>query len=136
MTFNLSAANKLVVLLAAAAVTATAFGVTSSSAQTPTKRAQQQQQQYDRDGRRYYGPQGPNRVYQQGPRTRVYVTTRSWLDAGVEVQPGDRKFTDYAFPPDVGYPSFARENNNRPIDRQPLSPPSDLGGYPRTFPLY
>ncbi|KJC40073.1 hypothetical protein UP10_07475 [Bradyrhizobium sp. LTSPM299] len=133
MTFNFPAANKLVVLLAAAAVTATAFGMTSASAQTPTKR---DQQQYDRDGRRYYGAQGPNRVYQQGPRTRVYVTTRSWLDAGVEVQPGDRKFSDYAFPPEVGYPSFARENNNRPIDRQPLSPPSDLGGYPRTFPLY
>ena len=60
----------------------------------------------------------------------------SWLDAGTEVLPGDRKFNDYAYPPDVGYPSFARENNNRPIDRQPLSPPSDLGGYPRTFPLY
>ncbi|MGN1288800.1 MAG: hypothetical protein ACI4XG_19780, partial [Bradyrhizobium sp.] len=95
-----------------------------------------QQEQYDRDGRRYYGAQGPNRVYQQGPRTRVYVTTRSWLDAGTEVLPGDRKFNDYAYPPDVGYPSFGRENNNRPIDRQPLSPPSDLGGYPRTFPLY
>ncbi|MHC2330795.1 hypothetical protein ACVIW0_000084 [Bradyrhizobium sp. USDA 4454] len=58
------------------------------------------------------------------------------LDAGTEVLPGDRKFNDYAYPPDVGYPSFARENNNRPIDRQPLSPPADLGGYPRTFPLY
>ena len=85
---------------------------------------------------RLNGAQGPNRTYMQGPRTRVYVTTRSWLDAGTEVQPGDRKFTDYAYPPDIGYPSFARENNNRPIDRSPLSPPSDLGGYPRTFPLY
>jgi hypothetical protein len=50
--------------------------------------------------------------------------------------PGDRKFSDYAFPPAIGYPSFGRENNNRPIDRQPLSPPSDLGGYPQSFPLY
>ncbi|OIQ66757.1 hypothetical protein GALL_516720 [mine drainage metagenome] len=74
--------------------------------------------------------------YQQGPHTRIYVTKRSWLDAGVEVLPGDRKFTDYAFPPDVGYPSFGRENNNRPIDRQPLYPPSDLGGYPQGIPLY
>jgi len=64
------------------------------------------------------------------------VTTRSWLDAGTEVLPGDRKFNDYAFPPAVGYPSFARENNNRPIDRQPLSPPADLGGYPTRIPLY
>lgn len=135
MTLKFPAANKLVVLLAAAAVTATAFGMTAASAQqSPSKR--KQQEQYDRDGRRYYGAQGPNLVYQQGPRTRVYVTTRSWLDAGTEVLPGDRKFNDYAYPPDVGYPSFARENNNRPIDRQPLSPPADLGGYPRNFPLY
>ena len=59
-----------------------------------------------------------------------YVTTRSWLDAGTEVLPGDRKFMDYAFPSPYGYPTFARENNNRPIDRQPLNPPSDMGGYP------
>ena len=77
---------------------------------------------------------GPNRVYQQG-RTRVYVTTRSWLDAGTEVLPGDRKFMDYAFPSPYGYPTFARENNNRPIDRQPLNPPSDMGGYPTQIPL-
>ena len=71
----------------------------------------------------------PTGSYQQG-RTRVYVTTRSWLDAGTEVLPGDRKFQDYAFPSPYGYPTFARENNNRPIDRQPLNPPSDMGGYP------
>ena len=126
MTFKFSAANKLVVLLAAAAVVALGLGVSPADAQT--KRTQ-----YDRDGRPYYGAQGPNRSYQQGPRTRVYVTTRSWLDAGVEVLPGDRKFTDYAFPPSR---SFGMENNNRPLDRQPLNPPSDLGGYPRTYPLY
>ena len=50
--------------------------------------------------------------------------------------PGDRKFQDYAFPSPYGYPTFARENNNRPIDRQPLNPPSDLGGQPTQFPLY
>jgi hypothetical protein len=31
--------------------------------------------------------------------TRVVVPPRSFLDAGTEVQPGERKFTDYAFPP-------------------------------------
>ena len=72
------------------------------------------------------------RSYQSG-RTRVFVTTRSWLDAGVEVLPGDRKFNDYAFPQST---SFARENNNRPLDRQPLYPSYDLGGYPQGFPLY
>ncbi|KJC51318.1 hypothetical protein UP09_02940 [Bradyrhizobium sp. LTSP885] len=80
-----------------------------------------------------YGPTGPNHSYQAGPRTRIYVTTRSWLDAGTEVLPGERKFTDYAFPPAS---SFARDNNSRPLDRAPLSPASDLGGYPDQFPLY
>jgi hypothetical protein len=128
MTPIFPAATKLAALLVAAAVVAIGFDVPSASAQTKT--------QYDRNGRPYYGAQGPNRSYMQGPRTRVYITTRSWLDAGTEVLPGDRKFQDYAFPPELGYPSFARENRNRPIDRQPLNPPSDLGGYPQRFPLY
>ena len=128
MTPKFPAATKLAVFVAAAAV----VGFLASPASAQTKR----QQQYDRDGRANYGPQGPNRSYQQGPRTRVYVTTRSWLDAGTEVLPGDRKFMDYAFPSPYGYPDFARENLNRPIDRQPLNPPSDLGGEPTKFPLY
>ncbi|HEV3146528.1 MAG TPA: hypothetical protein VGZ47_21755 [Gemmataceae bacterium] len=136
MTPNLPAANKLAVLLAAIAVVAIGFDTASAQTQTPTNAQKQAKRQYDDRGRPYYGPNGPNVVYQQGPHTRVYVTKRSWLDAGVEVLPGDRKFTDYAFPPEMGYPSFARENNNRPIDRQPLNPPSDMGGYPQRFPLY
>ena len=126
MTRKFPAASKLAMSLAAAALVA--VSATSASAQT-------KQQRYDRDGRPYYGASGPNRVYQQGPRTRVFVTTRSWLDAGTEVLPGDRKFLDYAFPSDFGYPTFARENLNRPIDRQPLNPPSDMGGYPLPVPL-
>jgi hypothetical protein len=133
MTWNFPAANKLAVLLAAVGVVALG-AVTSADAQTSTQR--KANAQYDNRGRPYYGANGPNVSYQQGPHTRIYVTKRSWLDAGVEVLPGDRKFTDYAYPPENGYPTFARENNNRPIDRQPLNPPSDMGGYPRTFPLY
>ena len=130
MTPKFPAASKLVVLLAAAAVVAvSATSVGAQTSSTQTKR----QQQYDKDGRPYYGTSGPNRTYQQGPNTRVYITTRSWLDAGTEVLPGDRKFQDYAFPSPYGYPTFARENNNRPIDRQPLNPPSDLGGFPRNL---
>ena len=128
MSSKFSAANKLGTLLAAGAAMAIAFA-TPAAADTKTKRY------YDERGRPYYGPSGPNAVYQQG-RTRIYVSKRSWLDGGTEVNPGDRKFTDYAFPPAVGYPSFARENLNRPIDRQPLSPPQDVGGYPQNFPLY
>jgi hypothetical protein len=33
------------------------------------------------------------------PRAHVTVEKRSFLDAGVEVKPGQRKFNDYAFPP-------------------------------------
>jgi len=81
-----------------------------------------------------YSSSGPNVVYQQGPHTRIYVTKRSWLDAGTEVLPGERKFTDYANPPG---PSFATRNNNRPLERQPLPTQSDLGGgEPTRFPLY
>jgi hypothetical protein len=132
MTWKFPAVSTLTVLLAAAAIVAA--GMTPASAQQP--KPKRQQQQYDKDGRPYYGARGPNVVYQQGPHTRVYITTRSWLDAGTEVLPGDRKFMNYAFPSPFGYPDFARENNNRPIDRQPLNPPSDLGGEPTKFPLY
>src|SRR3981081_2570153 len=125
MTWKFPAANKLAVLVAATAVVAVGFDMTPAGAQS--------KRQYDGRGRPYYGPSGPNVSYQQGPRTRIYVTKRSWLDAGTEVLPGDRKFTDYAYPPSR---SFGMENNTRPLDRQPLNPPSDLGGYPQRFPLY
>ena len=32
-------------------------------------------------------------------RTRIIVQKRSYLDGGTEVLPGERKFTDYAIPP-------------------------------------
>ncbi|MGB3272081.1 MAG: hypothetical protein WBA66_04190 [Xanthobacteraceae bacterium] len=83
--------------------------------------------------RKYARSTSPNVSYQAGPRTRVYISRRSFLDAGTEVLPGERKFTDYAIPPGS---TFARDNFNRPIDRQPLSPGYDLGGYPTGFPLY
>jgi hypothetical protein len=91
---------------------------------------------YDKRGRPIYGNGGPNYSYQQGPNTRIYVSKRSWLDGGTEVLPGDRKFTDYALPPPLGLPTFNRQIVNRPIDRIPLNPPSDMGGYPTGFPLY
>ena len=124
MTLRFSAVKTLAALLAVAAA-----GLIATQSDAQVKR------QYDDRGRPYYGPNGPNVVYQRGP-TRIYVTKRSWLDAGTEVLPGERKFLDYAYPPSIGYPSFARENLNRPIDRQPLSTPADVGGYPQGYPLY
>ena len=115
MTRKFPALQTPALLLAAGAVVAIGFA-TSVSAQSP---------------RQTVSSNGPNVVYQQG-NTRLYVSKRSWLDGGTEVLPGDRKFLDYAFPRGV---TFARENNNRPIDRQPLSTPTDVGGYPRNFPL-
>ncbi|MDB5504680.1 MAG: hypothetical protein JWR89_4582 [Tardiphaga sp.] len=126
MTLKFTAAKTFAVLLATVAVIATAL------AATPADAAKRKTQVRDRDAVAY-GARGPNASYQAGPRTRVYVTKRSWLDAGVEVLPGDRKFTDYANPPGQ---SFARENLNRPLDRQPLNSSWDLGGYPERFPLY
>ncbi len=120
--------RRLAVVLAATAVVVTGFAVSSADAQ----------QRYDREGRPYYGRSGPNSSYQAGPQTRVYVTRRSWLDAGTEVLPGDRKFTDYAFPPGQ---SFGQQNLNRSLERQPFNSGSDFGlgdGFngPRPFPLY
>jgi hypothetical protein len=125
MKFKFNCATKVTTLLAAVAVT-------SICVDTAQVHATQKQKHDDRSSNYYYGPASPNVSYRSGPHTRIYVTKRSWLDAGIEVLPGDRKFTDYAFPP--GY-SFGRENGNRPIDRQPLDPPSDLGGYPQMIPL-
>ena len=122
MTAKFPALSRLALLLAGTIVAASL--ATPASAQSP--------QQYDKRGRTYYGPSGPNVQYQQG-NTRIYVSKRSWLDGGTEVLPGDRKFTDYAFPPTT---SFGIQNNNRPLERQPLNPASDLGGEPTRFPLY
>jgi hypothetical protein len=110
-------------LLTLTAVAATGLAIASADAATKHR-------QYGT-----YVGSGPNYSYQSGPRTRVFVTKRSFLDGGTEVLPGDRKFSDYAFPPEIGYPTFARENLNRPTDRQPLPPPSDLGGYPTRIPI-
>jgi hypothetical protein len=130
MTLKLSAVTRLALLLAAGAVVGLVSDISAANAQ-PAKR------RYYEDGRVVYnyGPGGPNVSYQQGPRTRVYISKRSWLDGGTEVLPGDRKFLDYAFPSPYGYPTFARENQNRPIDRQPLNPAADQG-QPTRFPLY
>ena len=38
-------------------------------------------------------------IRRAGARSRVLVAPRSFLDAGTEVLPGERKFLDYALPP-------------------------------------
>jgi hypothetical protein len=136
MNFKFPAATKLLLSLTAVGVLAIGLGAAQADAQTrrkPNKVTSTANQVGNTANSTAYGPAGPNRSYQSGPRTRVFVTTRSWLDAGVEVLPGDRKFNDYAFPQST---SFGQENYNRPLARQPLYPSYDLGGYPQGFPLY
>ena len=62
------------------------------------------------------------------PRARITVEKRSFLDAGKEVLPGERKFIDYAFPP--GYSPIAEAlGPGRDYRRQPLLDPWDFPGY-------
>src|SRR5258708_20367424 len=96
-------AAKLAVLLAAVAVVAAGLAI------TPADAAKRKVHDYD-GGVVAYSSRGPNVSYQSGPRTRVYVTKRSWLDPGVEVLPGARKFTHFPFPHG---PSSCRSNPTR-----------------------
>jgi hypothetical protein len=110
----------------ALAVTAGGLGATDASA-APKKRDVATATPAPVDGR------GVNYSYQAGPRTRVFITRRSWLDGGTEVLPGDRKFTDYAYAP--GY-HYGRTIDNLNQGRNPLSENFDIGGGPTQFPLY
>jgi len=70
-------------------------------------------------------------------RTRVRVPARSFLDGGTEVLPGERKFTDYAFPPGTaGSPASQIGYANTAFDRgrSPLLGPFDLPGRRNPWP--
>jgi hypothetical protein len=125
MALKYPGAKTLAILLATAAIVTAGFGVTAADAQT-RKRTTENDPTYDGPPRK-----GVNSTYQRG-RTRVYVTRRSWLDAGTEVRPGERKFTDYAFPP--GY-SYGQQIDRLYTSRRPLGDQWDTGT-PFPFPLY
>ena len=118
-------ATTLATLLAAVAVGAMSLSTDASAAPKKKYRAT------NGPVRTYSGP--VDYSYMAGPRTRVFITRRSWLDAGTEVQPGERKFTDYAIPPNY---SYTRQIDRNYYGRHPLSESGDLGGYPTAFPLY
>jgi len=65
----------------------------------------------------------PDAAERDRARARVTVQKRSFLDAGVEVKPGQRKFTDYAFPP--GYSPTAVIDYTTGNIRGPLVGPWD-----------
>ena len=63
-------------------------------------------------------------------RTRILLQKRSYLDAGTEVKPGERKFTDYALPP--GYSAIdTAMGPGHGYARQPLNGPFDVPYNPR-----
>ena len=68
-------------------------------------------------------PAAANRDNKGKPPPRVTVQKRSFLDAGTEVLPGQRKFTDYAFPP--GYSPTAPIDYTSANIRGPLIGPWD-----------
>jgi hypothetical protein len=99
--------------LAAAVLVVVAFATPSAEAQQPRKK-------------RYVT--SPTRVIVAGrPRARITVAPRSFLDAGTEVLPGERKFTDYAFPP-AYFPMGSVTNTGGKVgwDNTPLPQPFDL----------
>jgi hypothetical protein len=76
--------------------------------------------------------QTKERVVTTRPRARITVRSRSFLDGGTEVLPGDRKFTDYALPP--GYSPMSVLENHVGGNRFPLPGPFDLPGRDNPWP--
>ncbi len=103
--------------IAAAALLTVGLSISSADAQQPKRK------------RTVVSTNSPNVSYQAGPRTRIYVSRRNWLDLGTEVRPGDRKYTDYAIPPSAG--DNIGQITGRTWSRQPLPDPWDLPGYPK-----
>jgi hypothetical protein len=102
--------------LCVAAVAATAIAVPSAEAQTTQK-----------------GYTTTRVAKANRPRARVVVAPRSFLDAGTEVLPGERKFTDYAFPPSgnagIGINAVTSTGGKVGWDRSPMMQPGQLGGF-------
>jgi hypothetical protein len=62
-------------------------------------------------------------------RTRITVKPRSYLDGGTEVLPGERKFTDYVYPPTYMSASPSASWDPTGTHRFPLPMPFELPGY-------
>jgi hypothetical protein len=105
--------------ICAFAIALTAIAVPPASSQTTKKR---------------YVSTTTTRVAAKRPRSRIVVVPRSFLDAGTEVLPGERKFTDYAFPP-THYPLGVVTNTGGRVGwhQSPLPGPFDLPGRNNPF---
>jgi hypothetical protein len=89
-----------------------------------------QQTQYQNPPQKKYAPTTMSRTGSANrPRSRIVVAPRSFLDAGTEVLPGERKFTDYAFPPTYMPLGVVTNTGGRVGWHQsPLPGPFDLAG--------
>ena len=74
-------------------------------------------------------PIQPTMTIYRTPQGRRYVVVhrRSYLDAGTEVYPGSKHYTDYIFPP--GYSPYAVFEPSSPFKHYPLPGPFELGSY-------
>ena len=100
-------------VLGAALIAVAAVAVSPVEAQTQTQTQIQAKKKYP--------------LHRTAPRARVTVAPRSFLDAGTEVRPGDRKFTDYAFPPSgnggIGINAVTNTGGKVGWDREPFMQP-------------
>lgn len=116
--------SKLAAVLVSGVVAA-ALGFAAAPAQAQTKK-------------RVVAPAGTaTRYVERGEdgrtRTTIIVQPRSFLDPGPELSPGERKFTDYVYPP--GYsPTSAFDRTNGGGIRSPLPGPWDLPGKDNPYP--
>jgi hypothetical protein len=106
--------------LCAVVIAGTALAVPAAEAQTQTRKKQ-------------YVYTTTRVAPASRPRARVTVAPRSFLDAGTEVRPGDRKFTDYAFPASgnggIGINAVTNTGGKVGWDRSPMMQPFQLPGY-------
>jgi hypothetical protein len=68
----------------------------------------------------------PRQARQIRARSRIVVRPRSYLDAGTEVYPGSKGYTDYVFPP--GYTAFSNFDPTG-ASRYPLPNAFELRSY-------
>jgi hypothetical protein len=104
--------------LCAAVIAATALAVSPIEAQT------------SQTAKKYTN----TRAKADRPRARVTVAPRSFLDAGTEVRPGERKFTDYAYPvgnAGLGINAVTNTGGRVGWDTNPFMTGPELGGFNR-----
>jgi hypothetical protein len=102
---------------AAVAVIGGALLVTADPADAQSRQRQQ-------DDMFFYSNQ--QREYRHRPRPRVVVRSRSYLDPGPELIPGEYKYREYAEP--YGYSALSDAVPNLTWSRNPFNGPFDTPG--------